>query len=184
MAVRCIRCVARRAGRGAGTVSDVIIRQGVVVVGEHDTAVADVLIDDGRIVEVATAIRDAPSDAFHEIDARDCWVGPGFVDLHVHLREPGREAAETICERAARAGVLGGYQRPGRDAQYRASALDNVALVSYVLERAAAARRSTSRSPAPSPSAAAASRWRRWPRWRLLEFVSSPTTGSGCRTRR
>ncbi|HEY5009582.1 MAG TPA: dihydroorotase, partial [Acidimicrobiales bacterium] len=71
----------------------IIIRQGLVV-GADSNEVADVLIDDGRIVEVAAAI-DAPSDA-HEIDARDCWVGPGFVDLHAHLREPGREAAETI----------------------------------------------------------------------------------------
>ncbi len=95
--------------------------------------VADVLIDDGRIVEVAAAI-DAPGDA-HEIDARDCWVGPGFVDLHTHLREPGREAAETI-ESGARAGALGGYcalvAMPNTE-----PALDSVALVSYVLERGA-----------------------------------------------
>jgi dihydroorotase-like cyclic amidohydrolase len=64
-------------------VSTIVIRQGLVV-GEHSKGVADVLIVDGRITEVATAI-DAPSDA-RELDARDCWVGPGFVDLHTHLR--------------------------------------------------------------------------------------------------
>jgi dihydroorotase len=62
-------------------------------------------------------------------------VGPGFVDLHAHLREPGREAAETI-ESGARAGALGGYcalvAMPNTE-----PALDNVALVSYVLERGA-----------------------------------------------
>jgi dihydroorotase len=113
-------------------VSAIIIRQGLVV-GEHSSAVADVLIVAGRIAEVAATI-DAPSDA-HELDARDCWVGPGFVDLHAHLREPGREAAETI-ESGARAGALGGYcalvAMPNTE-----PALDNVALVSYVLERGA-----------------------------------------------
>jgi dihydroorotase len=110
----------------------IIIRQGLVIGADAHT-VADVLIDDGRIVEVAAAI-DAPVDA-HEIDARDCWVGPGFVDLHTHLREPGREASETI-ESGARAGALGGYcalvAMPNTE-----PALDSVALVSYVLERGA-----------------------------------------------
>ena len=110
--------------------SAIIIRQGLVV-GAHASSVADVLIVDGTIVEVGTDI-DAPSDA-HEVDARDCWVGPGFVDLHAHLREPGREAAETI-ESGARAGALGGYcalvAMPNTE-----PALDSVALVAYVLER-------------------------------------------------
>ncbi len=108
----------------------IIIRQGLVV-GEGTSTVADVLIVDGTIVEVATVV-DAPSDAV-ELDARDCWVGPGFVDLHAHLREPGREAAETI-ESGARAGALGGYcalvAMPNTE-----PALDGVALVAYVLER-------------------------------------------------
>ncbi len=110
--------------------SAIIIRQGLVV-GAHASSVADVLIVDGKIVEVGT-VDDAPSDA-HEVDARDCWVGPGFVDLHAHLREPGREAAETI-ESGARAGALGGYcalvAMPNTE-----PALDSVALVAYVLER-------------------------------------------------
>jgi dihydroorotase len=113
-------------------VNVIVIRQGLVV-GEDTSAVADVLIIDGRIAEVATSI-DAPSDA-HEVDARECWVGPAFVDLHTHLREPGREAAETI-ESGARAGALGGYgalvAMPNTE-----PALDSVALVSFVLERGA-----------------------------------------------
>ena len=109
---------------------NVVLRQGLVV-GPTSAAIGDVLVVDGRIAEVSGSV-DAPSDAM-EVDARGCWVGPGFVDLHAHLREPGREEAETI-ESAARAGALGGYSAlvamPNTE-----PALDNVALVSYVLDR-------------------------------------------------
>jgi len=108
----------------------IVLRQGLIV-GDGGARLGDVLVEDGRITEVATSI-DAPSDA-REIDARDCWIGPGFVDLHTHLREPGREEAETV-QSGARAGAAGGYTAvvamPNTE-----PALDNVALVAYVLER-------------------------------------------------
>ena len=66
--------------------------------------VADVLVADGRIVAVGTDVGDADST----LDAGGCIVAPGFVDLHTHLREPGREEAETI-ETGSRAAALGGY---------------------------------------------------------------------------
>src|SRR5665213_2164132 len=109
-----------------------VLRQGQIV-GPSSTRVADVLVRDGRISDVAERIS-APAGAL-EIDAEDCWVGPGLVDLHTHLREPGREAAETI-ESGARAGAIGGYcalvAMPNTE-----PALDNVALVSYVLDKGA-----------------------------------------------
>jgi dihydroorotase len=110
----------------------IVLRQGLII-GPTSSVIGDVLILDGVIAEVGATV-DAPSDAF-EVDARDCWVGPGFVDLHTHLREPGREAAETI-ESGARAGALGGYcalvAMPNTE-----PCLDNVATVSYVLARGA-----------------------------------------------
>jgi dihydroorotase len=56
-------------------------------------AVADVLITDGRIVEVGT---DAGKGTSETIDASGLVVCPGFVDIHTHLREPGFEHKETI----------------------------------------------------------------------------------------
>jgi dihydroorotase len=65
---------------------------------------ADVLVDDGQVVAVGTDLGDADT----VLDAGGCVIAPGFVDLHTHLREPGREEAETI-ETGSRAAALGGY---------------------------------------------------------------------------
>ena len=109
-----------------------VLRQGLVV-GPASTRVADVVVRDGLITEVAERV-DLPAGAL-EIDAQGCWVGPGFVDLHSHLREPGREAAETVAS-GALAAAVGGYcamvAMPNTE-----PALDNVALVSYVLDKGA-----------------------------------------------
>jgi len=65
----------------------------------------DVVVDDeaGLIVEVGP---DASAD--RTLDASGCLITPGFVDLHVHLRQPGNEAAETI-ESGSRAAARGGF---------------------------------------------------------------------------
>ena len=64
---------------------------------------ADVLIDDGCVVAVGDGLT---GDV--ELDAGGCVVAPGLVDLHTHLRQPGREEAETV-ETGSRAAALGGY---------------------------------------------------------------------------
>ncbi|WPD23975.1 MAG: dihydroorotase [Candidatus Electrothrix scaldis] len=66
--------------------------------------VRDLLIVDGRIADPATAI---PSGV-QEIDASGCWVAPGFIDMHVHLREPGEEYKEDILS-GTRAAAAGGF---------------------------------------------------------------------------
>ncbi|MFN8015175.1 MAG: dihydroorotase [Acidimicrobiia bacterium] len=65
----------------------------------------DVLISDGKIVEVSPKI-DVPANAY-VIDAQSLHVSPGFVDIQVHLREPGQEQKEDI-ESGSRAAALGG----------------------------------------------------------------------------
>lgn len=66
---------------------------------------ADVLIDAGRIRAVAPAI---PADGAGILDLAGCVVTPGLIDLHVHLREPGQTAKETIATGAA-AAAAGGF---------------------------------------------------------------------------
>ncbi|HEX6468034.1 MAG TPA: dihydroorotase [Streptosporangiaceae bacterium] len=69
-------------------------------------APADLLLRDGVIAEVGPGLA-APGGA-EVVDARGLVALPGLVDLHTHLREPGREDAETV-ESGTRAAALGGY---------------------------------------------------------------------------
>jgi len=68
--------------------------------------VRTVVVKDGKIAEVAERV-ERPATA-RAIDARGKWVTPGFIDLHVHLREPGQEYKETVAT-GARAAVAGGF---------------------------------------------------------------------------
>lgn len=65
----------------------------------------DVAIEHGVIAAVAP---DLPSDGYETVDVTGCWISPGYVDLHTHLREPGGEGAEDIATGSA-AGAAGGY---------------------------------------------------------------------------
>ncbi len=75
------------------------------VVDEAEERPGDVLVDGGLIAEVGSNLD--PTGAV-VLDAQDCVVAPGLVDLQVHFREPGREEAEDITS-GARAAALGGF---------------------------------------------------------------------------
>ncbi len=68
-------------------------------------AIADVSIEDGRILQVGARLDAAGAEIF---DATGLIVAPGFIDMHVHLREPGFEHSETI-ETGSRAAAAGGF---------------------------------------------------------------------------
>jgi dihydroorotase len=70
-----------------------------------DGTTADVCIDGETIVDVTAAYK---GESHASIDAQGCVVLPGLVDLHTHLREPGREDAETVLS-GSRAGAKGGF---------------------------------------------------------------------------
>ncbi len=90
----------------------------------------DVRIEGEEVVEVGESLAPPNGDA---IDCRGAVVAPGFVDLHVHFREPGGEDAETI-ESGSRAAALGGYTAvcpmPNTNPPQ-----DNAATVEYVWRR-------------------------------------------------
>lgn len=65
----------------------------------------DILIEKGTIIQIG---RSLAADGAKTIDARGKLVMPGLVDIHVHLREPGREDKETI-ETGSRAAAKGGF---------------------------------------------------------------------------
>lgn len=65
----------------------------------------DLLVKDGKVCKIEKNISE---DADKTIDAQNMWVAPGFIDLHVHLREPGYEHKETI-ETGTKSAVMGGF---------------------------------------------------------------------------
>lgn len=84
----------------------ILIRGGHVVDPANKIdSLCDVLIEDGRIVKVASKISAAGAEI---IDASGKIVFPGFVDMHVHLRSPGREEKETVAT-GTRAAAKGGF---------------------------------------------------------------------------
>jgi dihydroorotase len=70
--------------------------------------VGDVLVDNGRVVDMAPHLgARLPLAGLQVVNASGLWVLPGLIDMHVHLREPGREEDETL-ESGTRAAALGG----------------------------------------------------------------------------
>ncbi len=67
--------------------------------------IADVLIEDGKIKEIGTDLEAGDASVY---DAAGKIVTPGFIDLHVHFREPGQEAKETF-ESGSKAAAAGGF---------------------------------------------------------------------------
>ncbi len=109
-----------------------LIKNGRVIDPASSTdRVADVLVEDARVAGVGSGL-DAPgAEVF---DASGLVVAPGFIDMHVHLREPGFEHAESI-ESGSRAAAAGGFASiccmPNT-----APVNDNATVTSYIVERA------------------------------------------------
>ncbi len=109
-----------------------LLKNGRVIdpASDHD-GVADVWIEDGIIKGVGPGLSPAGAEIF---DATGLVVAPGFIDMHVHLREPGFEHAETI-ETGARAAAAGGFTSicPMPNT---APVNDSVTVTTYIVERA------------------------------------------------
>ena len=85
-----------------GNGPDLVVKGGRIV-DETGERSGDVVVSDGRIAAIGPDL-----DADVVLDAGGCVVAPGLVDLHTHLRQPGKEEAETV-ESGSRAAALGGY---------------------------------------------------------------------------
>ncbi|HSW38718.1 MAG TPA: dihydroorotase [Acidobacteriota bacterium] len=109
-----------------------ILRQGRIVdPSQKLNKVMDIGVAEGRIAEIAPRIA---AKARREIDARGLLIFPGFIDMHVHLREPGREDAETIetgTNAAARGGFTGVACMPNTQ-----PVNDSESVTSFILKKA------------------------------------------------
>lgn len=103
----------------------------IVDPGQQIDRIADLAIEEGVIREIGQGIEAETSDVF---DASGLVVAPGFIDMHVHLREPGFEHAETI-ESGSRAAAAGGFTSvccmPNTQ-----PVNDSATVTSYIIDRA------------------------------------------------
>jgi len=116
---------------------DVVVIQGGRVIDPASgvDGIRTVILRDGKVAAVAERV-DVPAGA-HVVDARGRWVTPGFIDLHVHLREPGQEYKESVAT-GTRAAVAGGFTAVCAMPN-TVPANDNTSVTELMLARAAAA---------------------------------------------
>ena len=103
-------------------------------------ALQDILIVDGLITDLLSAGQsDGVSDDAKVYDVEGCWVTPGLIDMHVHLREPGHEYKENV-ETGTMAAAAGGFTAvaamPNTD-----PVCDDASVVEHVLSQATKAKK-------------------------------------------
>ena len=109
-----------------GDLMQILIKNGRLLDPESGTdKVTDILIEDGKVTDIGEGLKlpapkkrktgivvgagdDIVSDESAILDASGCWVAPGLVDLHVHLRDPGLTYKEDIGT-GAEAAAQGGF---------------------------------------------------------------------------
>ena len=93
--------------------------------------IADVLVEDNRIAAVGVGLE---AEGAMIVEAAGCWVAPGFVDLHTHLREPGQEYKEDLST-GGRAAVAGGFTAVACMAN-TVPVNDDPAMTDFIIDRA------------------------------------------------
>jgi dihydroorotase len=88
--------------------SVLLINGTVVDPGRSFDGGAEVLLAEGKVVGVGPGLRGNMGADVQVIDCGGCYITPGLIDIHVHFREPGQEAKETIATGGA-AAVAGGF---------------------------------------------------------------------------
>ena len=108
-----------------------ILIKGASIVNHNEILERDILIQNSRIIRIEKGIKEKVDK---EIDAKDKFVFPAFVDLHTHLRTPGREDEEDLLS-GSKAAVKGGFSKifymPNT-----CPCIDNEGLVKWIIEEA------------------------------------------------
>lgn len=116
--------------------SSLVIRNGLIIDPSQSLeARSDLLIRNGRVAEIAEGVG---ANGVETLDASDLIIAPGFIDLHVHLREPGFEYKETIAS-GARAAVAGGFTSVCCMPNTK-PVNDNSSVTSFIVEQSRAAK--------------------------------------------
>ncbi|MCI6244108.1 MAG: dihydroorotase [Lachnospiraceae bacterium] len=106
----------------------------VINPAENRDETADVLIENGKVKKIDRDISESEADRV--ISAKDCYVMPGFIDMHVHFRDPGYEQKEDIFS-GMQAAAHGGYTTVLTMPNTRPAA-DNPDVIHYVHNKAKA----------------------------------------------
>jgi dihydroorotase len=118
-------------------VTAILLRGGHVVdPGTRTEGVFDVLALEGKIASIGPPGSTLAPEGSAIIDAQSCWVVPGLIDVHVHLRDPGFPEKETIAS-GLRAAAAGGFTTVAAMANTQ-PVNDSPRVTSYMLERARA----------------------------------------------
>jgi dihydroorotase len=111
----------------------ILIRNGRILdAGTEVDTIADLLLEDGRVVGQGVGLSDEGATV---IEARGCYVAPGFIDLHTHLREPGQEYKEDIAT-GGRSAAAGGFTAVACMANTH-PVNDDPATTDFIIDRAA-----------------------------------------------
>ena len=125
------------ANRGSG-VRHVVLRGGRVLdPSQNVDEVGDLVLADGKIESFSRTGGSGYGEDYEVIDCSGLVVAPGFIDVHCHLREPGREDVETIAT-GARAAAAGGFTAVCAMPNTQ-PVTDNQAAVGFVLRQGQAA---------------------------------------------
>ncbi len=113
---------------------NVVLKNGRILdPSQNLDTIGSVFIADEQIAEIGESVDETDADEI--IDCEGCWITPGLVDLHVHLREPGFGHKETIIS-GTQSAAAGGFTTiccmPNTNPP-----LDNPALVDFILDRSA-----------------------------------------------
>ena len=129
--------------------------------GQAMDQTGDVLVREGVVESCGPPVEGADARV---IPAQGLVLAPGFIDLHTHLREPGREDKETIAS-GTQAAARGGFTTLCCMPNTR-PAIDTVRVVEFIFRRA------------PSAGAGLARSWRRWRSWPGPAWWPSATTAA------